>query len=498
VTSNLTRQLTIERLALWVLFSLLFAMAVRVPLDTDTWWHLRSGKMILDEREIPKTDAFSYTKGGADWIDHGWLAQIVLYGAYQLTGGDGDPGDSGAIGLSLFTATLATAGMALVYRMCAGNVYSRMFVLVIGAAAAAVFWTARPQMFSFLFSALVLYLLYLYKYKRVDRLWFIPVLMALWVNLHAGFAIGFIYLLGFLGGEVIGNLLNPSDEYAVSWRRLRKVGLATLVGIAALSLNPYGPQMVLYPFRTAGIQTLNLFIQEWRSPDFKTPQTWPFLILLAGVIVLGSRIQRRIAWSDLILVAGTALLALWAARNIAVFAVAATPALSRQVDAWLAERGWRITPSGQAAGRMLALNWVLLVLVLVGVLAKIGATLSSETVRESQAEFLPVKVAEYLRTEAPPGPMLNSYNWGGYFIFAVPEMPVFVDGRTDLYDDRFLKDYFRAILGAKEWRKPLDKYDIRLVVIEKESALATLLRERPSEWRIAYEDKQAVVFERVP
>jgi hypothetical protein len=256
--------------------------------------------------------------------------------------------------------------------------------------------------------------------------------------------------------------------------------------------------MILYPFRTAGIQTLNLFIQEWRSPDFKMPQTWPFLILLAGVIVLGSRARQRMTWSDLALAAGTALLALWAARNIAVFAVAATPVLSRQVDAWLTERGWQITPSRQAAGRMITLNWLLLLLVVVGALARIGTTLSRETVRESQTEFLPVEAADYLRENAPPGPMFNEYNWGGYFIFTAPNLPVFVDGRTDLYDDRFLKDYFRAILGAKEWRKPLDKYNIRLVVVEKSGALATLLRERPAEWRIVHEDDLAVIFERIP
>ncbi|MEZ6074079.1 MAG: hypothetical protein R3C10_28325 [Pirellulales bacterium] len=81
------QRLTIERLALGILFILLFAMAVRVPLDTDTWWHLRSGEMILDDLKIPKTDTFSHTRYGEDWIDQSWASQIVLYGAYQLTGG---------------------------------------------------------------------------------------------------------------------------------------------------------------------------------------------------------------------------------------------------------------------------------------------------------------------------------------------------------------------------------------------------------------------------
>ncbi|MEZ6074078.1 MAG: hypothetical protein R3C10_28320 [Pirellulales bacterium] len=59
------------------------------------------------------------------------------------------------------------------------------------------------------------------------------VMMVLWVNLHAGFAIGFIFLFGFLAGEAIGRLLNPEDEYALKWQQIQKVGLVTAAGIVA-------------------------------------------------------------------------------------------------------------------------------------------------------------------------------------------------------------------------------------------------------------------------
>ncbi len=70
-----------------ILFILLFVMAVRVPTDTDTWWHIRSGEYIVENREIPKTDPFSHTRYGEDWIDHSWGSQIVIYGVYDLFGG---------------------------------------------------------------------------------------------------------------------------------------------------------------------------------------------------------------------------------------------------------------------------------------------------------------------------------------------------------------------------------------------------------------------------
>ena len=103
------RQLTTERLMAAVLFILLFAMAVRVPTDTDTWWHLRSGKVMVEQHAILRHDLFSHTRLDVAWVNHSWGAQLVLYGAYELFGDGVLPGDSGNIGLALVTALLATA-----------------------------------------------------------------------------------------------------------------------------------------------------------------------------------------------------------------------------------------------------------------------------------------------------------------------------------------------------------------------------------------------------
>lgn len=489
------RHLTIERLTLWILFILLFTLATRVPVDTDTWWHLRSGDSILEEGKIPKSDSFSHTKNGDEWIDHSWLAQVFLTLSYRATGGAGETTDSGTIGLALFTAGLATAGMAFVYRMCAGNVYVRAFVTVFGAATAAIFWSPRPQMFSFFLSTIVLYLLYLYKYHRKDYLWGVPVLMVLWVNLHSGFAIGFILLFGFIFGEIVGNIFNPEDDLAVSWRGIGKLALITGVSVLALALNPYGTRMITYPFETAGLQTLNVFIQEWQSPNFKIPQTWPFLIMVVALLGFASITQKRLAWSDISLAVGTMLLALWAGRNIAVFAVAATPTLSRLVDAYLDQRGWQLRPMKTVKGARLLINWILLIVVLIGGLTKIASDLLPENVEEIQTEFLPLKAVNYLEENPPDGNLFNSYNWGGVLMFLLPDIPVFVDGRTDLYGDDFLRAYFRSYLGASDWQDILEKYDIQTVILEDENALATLLREAET-WQIVYQDDQAIIFEK--
>lgn len=491
-------RLTIQRLMVAILFILVFAMAVRVPLDTDTWWHIRSGEYIVEHGTIPRTDPFSHTRGGEVWIDHSWGSQVAIFSVYNLFGGSTAPGDPGNIGLALYTATLATAGMAFVYLMCAGNVYVRAFMVVLGAAAAAVFWSPRPQMFSFMLGALVLHLLHLYKRERIDRLWLIPPLILVWANLHGGFAIGFIFLFGTIIGEIIGNLLDPDDAQRISWSRLRRVVIITAVSFLAVVVNPNGLAMLGYPFQTVGIGVLQDFIQEWASPDFHQPQTWPFAFLLLGILGAAGLSSRRIDWTDLVLVVGTGFLALSSGRNIAVFAIAATPVLSRHVNVLLTDRGWQIRARRSVTPRMALLNWVLLAFVLLGAMIKIATALDANLVRDAQREHFPVELAEAITVNPPSGKMFNSYNWGGYLMFAAPDVPVYVDGRTDLYDDAFLRQYLDIVFVREGWAQALDDQEIGFVAIESDTVLATMLRTAPGIWvEQRFDEGRSSLFVRV-
>ncbi len=479
------RQLTIERAAFIIIFALLFALATRIPIDTDMWWHIRSGEYTLTQGMI-HADPFSFTMLGQPWINHSWGAQVVMYGLWQIAGNPG---------LALFTSTLATAGMYMIYRMCAGNVYLRAFALVIGAATAAVFWSPRPQMFSFFLSATVLYLLHLYKREKVDRLWLIPPLMLVWVNLHAGFSIAFIFMGGLIAGEVLANIFNPQGEHVISWARLRRLVIVALASAAVLVINPYGLQIYSVPFQTVGIGALQEYIAEWNSPNFHEPMTWPFAALLLLTFGAVGASRRRLDWSDFVLFSGTAVMGLLAGRHIAVFAVAATPVLTYHLEAMLQERGWVLETVKRPTRRMVRLNAVLVTLLVLGSLAKVALVLDRELVAESQAMFLPVEATEFPKNSSLAGPLFNSYNFGGYLIYHLPDEPVFVDGRTDLYGDQFLQRQLQTAFGSEGWRETLDEYGIQLVMMEPVSGLTRQLRAEPG-WTLEYEDEQAVIFAR--
>lgn len=477
------RSLTIERAMGVITFALLFALAARIPVDTDTWWHLRSGEHIL-QNGIIYTDPFSHSMAGEAWIDHSWGSQIILYGIWRI---------GGLFGLMIYTAGLAALGMFFVWKASTGNNYLRAFALILGATAAAVFWSPRPQMISFVMSAVILYLIHLYKREGKDRLWLIPILMGIWGNLHAGFSIGFIFLIGTIGGEVLANVFNPKGEHVIGWMGIRKLILITGVSAAALVINPYGFEMLRVPFQTVGIDVLRAEIVEWQSPNFQERQTWGFIFLLLAVYGAAGASKKRLDWTDFALTGGTAFLAMMTGRNIAVFAVAATPVLTYHLASIAAERGWLTGIVRAVTPRMARLNLALVGIIVIVCVLKVLLVMEPITLQAEIDRMLPRRAVEFIRDNPPQGHMLNAYNWGGYLMYALPEYPVFVDGRTDLYGDEFLSAYLRAARGGDNWRALLDTYAIDWVLVETGSGLAENLLQEP-DWLLAYHDEQASLY----
>jgi hypothetical protein len=483
------RTLTLPRLVVAIAFVSLFAMAVRTPADTDMWWHLRTGQYVVETRTLPLADPFSHTRAGEAWINHSWLAQLALYSAYAV-------GSFPA--LALLVAALVVIAFVFVWKQMEGGPFLRAFVVVLAAATSAVIWAPRPQMFTFVLTALVGYLVYLYKWRQIDRLWLLPLIFVLWANVHGGFAVGFILLAGAIGGEVLNRFLRHDGAEVLSWPRLGKlVGLSAL-SYALLVLNPNTTAMYTYPLRTVNIGVLRDFIQEWSSPDFHQPFVQPFIWMLAATLAAVGWSGRRLDGGDFALVAGFAYSALLAGRNIAPFALVCAPVLARHarpsIERIVDRVGRRLeTPPTRG---VVAINWTILVVVLALALLKIVAPLLPSIQDKAERDVLPVEAVNWIQANPPAGSMFNAYNWGGYLIWRVwPQQAVYVDGRTDLYDDALLRDYLKVARAQPGFEAILARDRIDWVIVEASSPLDVALS-RDAAWRDAYRDDMAVIFTR--
>jgi hypothetical protein len=486
--------LNFRRFVLILTLLAILIMAARVSVDTDTWWHLRAGSWMVENNGILRTDPFSLTRQGQAWIYPGWLAQVTLFSVYQAMG---------FAGLNLFTALMVVLALGLLWPAMDGPPLMKAFVLVLAATASGVYWAARPHIFSFVLSAAFLLILEHAQRGRLRLLWALPPLMVLWVNVHGGFAIGFMFLVLYLAGEVVDLLIDIGPrkrKLSEAWQSRKSIILGlVLVGLGcalACMLNPHGPQMLLYPFKTVSIGVLRDYIQEWQSPDFHQLELQPFLLMLflsMGALALS---PRRKTAAEMLLLFVLAAMSLVAARNIAQFALIGAIVLARHGYAVLSPL-LRDLPKGKQVPERFAriINILLLVLAVALAGIKIASVSTVEINQQAIDDRHPTRAAEYLQDQLPEGPLLNSYNWGGYVVWALyPDYLSFVDGRTDLFDDEILNDYLEVWRTDPGWEDVLERWDIRLTLLEPEAPLNDALLDRG--WQQLYADEQAVVLAR--
>ena len=321
-------RLTAERSAIIILFLLVFAMASRISVDTDMWWHLRSGQYIAESGQFIYPDPFSHTFTDVVHLNHSALSDGAMFAIWQLFG---------FAGISVATAILAVAGMLFVFLTSRGSAYPRAFLLVLGAATAAVFWSPRPQMFSFLFASVLLWILRDLKTNRHARLLWILPLQLIWCNTHGGFIIGYLMITVFVLGESLNSVLG-TGERCLSPMLIRKLVLLSVASIPLLVLNPLGIRVYGVPFSTIAMPELGRYIQEWQPPDFGLPHTWSFILLLALVLAAIRFSERKFDWTEWILLCGSAAMGLLAARNLALFAILAVPVACRSSGRHLATK----------------------------------------------------------------------------------------------------------------------------------------------------------------
>jgi hypothetical protein len=467
--------LTVRRLAVAILFVSLFAMATREAMDPDMWWHLATGRHILEQRTIPREDIFSYTVPGRRWITHEWLTQVAMAGLHRL---------GGRPALMLASAAVVTVAFALVYLQCRGKPYVAVFAVLVAAVASAITWGPRPQMINILLMALFTALIERYRQNGGRAIWWLPLLTVVWVNMHSGFFLG----LGLLGAVLVGDgaalILERVTPRTLTPQKWRNLALALLLCVLAALVNPNGHHMLLYPFETLGSDAMQTYIQEWYSPDFHRIEYWPFALLLLGGAVVLILSRQKVEWTDLLLFFGFGFAGLLSARHIPLFAVVAAPVVTRALA------DVRVPASRRP--RLVVLNWVILSLVV----AIAGMWIADKLEEDRQAEALryPVEALAYIRERGLVDERVyNSYNWGGYLIWK--GVPVYIDGRADVYMDEFMDEYVLAYQLRGDWRIPLETYDVDYVLIERRASLGQVLEEAP-EWERVYEDEVAVIFVR--
>lgn len=449
--------------------------------DPDIWWHIRTGEWIAQHHAVPRVDPFSASTLGRPWVDYCWifdLGSAWIVSHFNLIS-------------IIWFQTIMRVGVAAVLfsmlRRLTPNFWKA--VGLTGLATVALLWVLqpRPGAISVLLFAIELHILISAR-KHPRLLWILPAIFVLWANIHIEFVTG-LFALGLFCLEPVLDWLSkttPERKTPLDLYQPRLWAIFAASSIAVL-VNPFGYKLIGNVLQYARDTRIYNLITEFHAMHFRTYNDWAVLILvMLGCFAFGRIRPFRPVWA--VLLGWSAWMGFRSLREVWLVAI-----FSSVVVATLGTED-----TSEPAQRLpLSMRVAVPVSVFLVLLAGAGLwPLSPRLLLQQVAEQYPVGAAAYIRQNHLRGPLLNELSWGGFLIFAVPDVPVSMDGRTNVHSQDEIIGALPLWNGAAGWQERPELERANLVISDHSWPLALLLRS-DSRFRIAYEDNTAVLFEAV-
>jgi hypothetical protein len=472
-----------------IVFSLMFTFAILVfPVgslrDPDTLWHIRTGQWILHNHQWPHADPFSFTFFGRPWMAKEWLSQILFASAFYLGGWYGVALLTGftyaaiAATLTLYVTRFARFSFAI------GLVGVTCFLLT-------AHLLARPHLFAYLILSMWLFLLL----DSYDRRQAPPLalcgLMLLWANIHGSFVLGLMII--YIVSAFTAFYAFKSHDLSL----LKRTALVLVMVTIAACATPYGFFPLLLTWKIMGMKSMMAHLAEWQPPNFRDYPVYLAYLLAFFAVVSGFGVTLRAARLALLMVA--VWLGFSYSRGFMVFLVIVPFIFARPIAQQVAYFSRFNHDGSKRTDPVLrfisAYGWRLSAACIC--FAIISALISPQLrLIRPPSDIAPKAAIDFVKRAGIVGNVFNSYRFGGYLIFR--GIPTFIDGRADLYGDKFVNDYFAAdnLSDVKATYRLLDSYKVRWVLLSPDERLSHALAFDPDTWAKVFSDKNAVVFVR--
>lgn len=452
-------------------YGLVLARGAGLLLDGDTYWHIATGTWILQHLAVPHRDPFSFTAAGTPWLDHEWLAEVLMALAWRAGGWSG---------LVLVTVLALAAALGLLCRrLLRWLPPGPAAVLVLLAyCTVAPGLLCRPHVLAL--PLLVGWAAELVAARAGGRAphWSMVPLMALWANLHGSFLIGLVLLVP-LGLEAVLTERADRRRMALGW------GEFTLAAVLAACSTPYLLAGLLRPLQVMRMSVSLATISEWRSPDFQQLQPLEIWLMAALVVVL----SRGIRLPPARLIIGLALLhaGLQHARNQILLGLIGPLVLAEPLSVYFGSPArWpqcllgRFAPPLRAGAAIAAIV--------------LTAAFAAHPLERTTDRATPSAALDRVPAMLAVRPVLNDYDFGGYLIFR--GIRPYIDGRADMYGDAFVAAYLDVLRPDKpKLEAALRNRAIVWTLLHPDDGAVAVLDALPG-WHRLYADEVAVVHAR--
>ncbi|MGA2905927.1 MAG: hypothetical protein ABSD98_19040 [Candidatus Korobacteraceae bacterium] len=464
-------------MCVFLLAAAILWLSARAIAEPDIWWHLRNAAYLFQYHSVPRVDMYSFGAAGSPRLGFEWLSEVPFFLGFKTMGLQGL--------LTVYFAVLVLIYAGVYYRSfraCADCITSTV-VTFLAVLLGIVSIGPRPLLFGWL--CMVALLLVLDHFQRTGkRLWLLPPLFALWINLHGSWIFGMVVLVltiaaGLVEGEwglVVARRWSPGE--------LKKLLLVLVTSLAALFVNPFGYKLVLYPFDLLFRQGNAVHaVEEWHSVDFSKGSGKLAMIVIFALLAAALFSRRKWKLDEVLVMA----FALWAAlshvRFLFFVGLIVAPMLASRMEL------------SASYDRELDKPWLNAAIMAAVVGLLIFLFPSAAQLQQQVSEAYPTAALEFMQRQHMNGRIFNNDGWGGYMEWTAPELKPFTDSRADIfvYNSTF-DDYIKAVTIESPF-EVLDKYQIDYVLLESKEPLGYVLEHSPA-WRPIYSDKVAVLFQR--
>jgi hypothetical protein len=462
-------------------------------------------RWILDHHRLPTFDFFSFTKSGQPWFAWEWLWEISFAWIHRHTG------MAGVILGSVVTLCLTSMQLFSLIRRRTKSGLIASGVTVLAVLGMSIHFLARPHLFSFLFTVILLKLLDRRRESGRDLPWIVVPLFVVWANVHPGFVAGIIILVAQTAGDLADAWTTAEPGRRTEFlARFRRSLLLTAACVLAPLVNPYGYRLYVHMYSFLSDSYVFTHVNEYKVVDFRMPPGRMFeLMLFLSAPAAISRLLKRdfvvpvlfLAWAHLALTAQrnipffmivmAAPVALWLEEMVAAFSRSQIPDSIRDSASAVQKLAGEMTDEDRIP-RFPLLG--ILTMVLIFVLLRTPGSPPKFRPQYDPSTY-PEEALAAVRRMGPSTRMVASDTWGGYLIYRLyPDVRVFWDGRTDFYGTPYNLAAVDAFMGRPGWHKTLAENRITAVLVPVNQPLASLLAES-GDWHAVYRDQVAILFQ---
>ncbi len=488
-----------------------FAASYKISGDDDFFWHLATGRYIIENMSVPDTDVFGFATQGVKWIPFEWGWDVLTFGINSI-------GGFNAV-LVFRSVTFVLIFFLLYILLKKFKVNSLIAIIFLFALLVSVMdrLSPRPHVLTYLFFILLLYILLSFKYidrdKYFTKLYFLPLIFLVWGNVHLGVLAGGLFLFVFTVTEILiyfkPKRLSSNDIAPLTKKQLSTLCFISFSCACVLLLNPHGISTYIYAYNHTQMKLLET-VNEWKSPFSSDMAGFTATLyktfLFCGVFILFYSYKKK----DLLFSLEFIVFAIYSVRairftvdyNILIFFF-----IVFSINYFVTNRkSFKHGTSGQVLSGIPAK--VIIGLCIIYIISQIPSGNIYNSLKYYRPagwgidkDFIPVELFDFMKQNNISGKPFNQFGTGGYLVWNFPGEKNFIDSRN--LNDEIFNEYNTIMSMLPGFEKKIEAYGFDYVIyldpdlIRRPAELKTVIVSyliRNPNWKLVFWDDKSFLF----